>query len=72
LGCIHQILATIIAAQSVGLAVQAVVLNQMRKESDSAQMSNQTLLAPFLKKLDPRIHIWQESFAPISPSEIGT
>jgi dethiobiotin synthetase len=65
LGCIHQILATVLAAQSVGLAIHAVVLNQTRKELDSAQTSNQTLLAPFLAKLDPRIQIWKESFAPM-------
>lgn len=69
LGCIHQILATVLAAQSVGLAIHAVVLNQTRKELDSAQTSNQTLLAPFLAKLDPRIQIWKESFVPASGVE---
>ena len=63
LGCIHQILSTVKAAQSVGLTIRSVVLNQIRMPREPVHFSNQELLTPFLKKFDPGIEVWLESYA---------
>ena len=64
LGCIHQILATIRAAQSLGLAIETLVLNQRTPEVDDAQRYNRQLLEPFLRDLGPEIEIWEEPYMP--------
>jgi dethiobiotin synthetase len=64
LGCIHQILSTLRAAQSMGLAIESVVLNQIRQRVDSAQVHNRELLDAFLRHLSPEVEIWEEPYLP--------
>jgi len=67
LGCIHQILATIRAAESLGLAIETLVLNQRTSEVDDAQRHNRQLLEPFLKDVGPKIEVWEEPYTPLDP-----
>ena len=64
LGCVHQVLSTVQVAISLGLGVQAVVLNQVRPRVDSAQAQNRELLEPFLERIDPKIAIWEQPYVP--------
>jgi len=67
LGCVHQILSTVQVAKTMGLAVQAVVLNQVRPQLDAARIQNRELLEPFLQRIDPKIAIWEQPYAPELP-----
>jgi dethiobiotin synthetase len=67
LGCVHQILSTVQVATGIGLSVQAVVLNQVRPQVDTAQVQNRELLEPFLLRIDPRIAIWEQPYVPVLP-----
>ena len=56
----------------MGLAVQAVVLNQVRPQLDAARIQNRELLEPFLQRIDPKIAIWEQPYAPelqVSPED---
>lgn len=59
LGCVHQILSTVRAAQGLGLSIQALVLNQLTSQIDPAQRHNRELLEPFLDALGERFPIWE-------------
>jgi dethiobiotin synthetase len=67
LGCVHQILSTVQIAKTMGLAVEAVVLNQVRPLVDTAEVQNRELLEPFLQRIDPKIAIWEQPYAPEFP-----
>lgn len=69
LGCIHQILSTVRAAQSMGLEIRSVVLNQVCPVVDPAQESNRELLEPFLRALLPEVEILSEPHSAKAVSE---
>jgi dethiobiotin synthetase len=64
LGCVHQILSTVQVAKGMNLAVDAVVLNQVRPRVDTSEDQNRELLEAFLRRIDSKIAIWEQSYAP--------
>ncbi|MFO0012533.1 MAG: dethiobiotin synthase [Planctomycetota bacterium] len=63
LGVVHQILATVVAAQDQGLAVAEIVLNDTEaSEGNGAMESNQRLLEPFLQRRLPGVPVRREPY----------
>lgn len=63
LGVVHQVLATCEAAKAKGLSVDEIVLNDVAHDEPwDAVNSNERLLAPFLAKLMPGVHVRREAF----------